>query len=124
MKKEVIVADKVYKGFTHAIKAGDTIYVMGQGPIDENGNIVGVGDVVAQTECAMENVRRILEAAGASLKDVVNQTIYIKHFEDRHQVVKALGKKFGGYQVPGALVVVDSLFDETVLIEIQSVAVV
>ncbi|MFC1944505.1 RidA family protein [Chloroflexota bacterium] len=124
MKKEVIVADKVHKGFVHAIKTGDTIYVMGQGPIDENGNIVGSGDVVVQTECAIENVRQILEAAGADLRDVVNQTIYIKHFEDRYKVVRALGKKFGGHQAPGALVVVDSLFDETVLIEIQCVAVV
>lgn len=124
MKKEVIVADKVYKGFIHAIKAGDTIYVSGQGPIDENGHIVGVGDPAAQAECAMENVMRILEAAGATVKDIVNQNIYIKHFEDRQKIVRVLGKKFGGHHVPGALVVVDSLFDETVLIEIEAVAIV
>ncbi len=54
----------------------ETLYVAGQGSIDEDGNIVHVGDVVAQTQRAMDNVETVLRAAGMTLADVVNWDVH------------------------------------------------
>src|SRR4028118_1035591 len=50
--------------------AGRTVYVSGQVSMDAEGNVVGEGDVGAQTEKVLENVATVLEAAGGSLDDV------------------------------------------------------
>src|SRR5439155_17141955 len=50
---------------------GNTIYVSGQVAYDSNGNLVGEGDMKAQTRQVFDNIRSVLESAGSSLKDVV-----------------------------------------------------
>ena len=67
MPKEVIIPKNVHptRGYSHAYKCGNTIYVAGQIGWDEEGKLVGEGDVVTQTERAYENLKRVLEAAGA-----------------------------------------------------------
>lgn len=60
--------------YTPAVRAGDTIYVSGQVPVDfQTGDVVGE-TVAEQTRAVLERVRIILEAAGAGLHDVVSVT--------------------------------------------------
>ena len=71
----------VWKGHTlysHvvAVEGRRLVFVSGQVPFDRDGNIVGPGDMRAQIRQVGENVKRALEAAGATLADVVKTTTY------------------------------------------------
>ena len=74
---------------SQGIQIGDAIYVSGQVAMDSDGNVVGEGDMKAQTRQALENVRSVLEMAGASMGDVVKITVYltdISRLRDTHEV--------------------------------------
>jgi enamine deaminase RidA (YjgF/YER057c/UK114 family) len=60
--------------YKHGVKAGNMIFVGGQVALDEQGNVLHPGDIVRQTEIAMENIRRVLAEFGATLDDVVKGT--------------------------------------------------
>ena len=67
--------------FSPAIRAGGMIYLSGQ--IGNNPGTLELPEgAVAQTRQAMENIRAVLEAAGASLYDVVKCTIFLENMED------------------------------------------
>ena len=62
---------------SQAIQIGDAIYVSGQVAWDSEGNVVGEGDIKAQTRQALENVRAVLQAAGSSMDDLVKVTVFV-----------------------------------------------
>jgi 2-iminobutanoate/2-iminopropanoate deaminase len=63
--------------YSQGIRAGGFVYVSGQGPIDPaTGDIVG-DTIEEQTERTLENVKAILEAAGATMADVVKATVHL-----------------------------------------------
>jgi reactive intermediate/imine deaminase len=62
--------------FHPAVRAGDFIYVSGQVPKDENGNMC-VGNIEEETRWTLESIRRILKLDGADLEDVVKVTVYL-----------------------------------------------
>jgi len=63
--------------YSQGIRAGDFVFVSGQGPLDPaTGQIVGE-TIEEQTERTLENVKAILEAAGATLADVVKSTVHL-----------------------------------------------
>jgi 2-iminobutanoate/2-iminopropanoate deaminase len=64
--------------YSPGVRAGDLLFVSGQVPRDpRTGELVGGDDFAAQTRQTLANVRGVLEAAGASLRDVVAVTVYI-----------------------------------------------
>ena len=67
--------------YSPALRLGPVVVVSGQGPIDATGRIVA-GDIRAQTVLTMDNVRRLVEAAGASMDDVVKCTCYLADIAD------------------------------------------
>ena len=68
--------------FSQAIRDDGTIYVSGQGPVDpESGEIVS-GDITEQTVQTLENIGAILEAADASLDDVVKATVFVTDMDN------------------------------------------
>ena len=66
-------------GYSHAVKVGNTVYVAGQIAWDAQGNLVGPGDIEAQAVQVFENLKRVVEASGASLEDVVKTVVLITH---------------------------------------------
>ena len=65
--------------YSQGIKAGNTIYVSGQLAFDPaTGELYKGGDIQEETKICLMNLKAILEAGGASLKDVVKCTVYIK----------------------------------------------
>ena len=58
---------------------GDTIYVSGQGPLDSEGQLVGEGDMAAQSRQVFANIRAVLAEAGATMDDVVKNLVYHRH---------------------------------------------
>ena len=63
--------------FHPAVRAGDFIFVSGQVPKDENGNMC-VGNIEEETRWTIESIRRILALEGADLSDVVKVTTYLE----------------------------------------------
>ena len=67
--------------YSQGIRAGDFVFVAGQGPLDPaTGQVVGE-TIEEQTERTLENVKAILEAAGATLADVVKATVHLSDLE-------------------------------------------
>ncbi|WP_375378209.1 Rid family detoxifying hydrolase [Hymenobacter cellulosilyticus] len=65
--------------YSQAIQAGNTVYVSGQIALDTaSGQLVGNGDVAAETHQVMRNLQAVLAAAGMSLLDVVKCSIFVK----------------------------------------------
>ena len=63
--------------YTPAVRAGGFVYVSGQTPRDPStGDLVGT-TIDAQSRQTLANLRRVLEAAGASIEDVVSVTVYL-----------------------------------------------
>lgn len=104
-----------------------TIYTAGHVATDENGAVVGAGDLGAQTEQVLRNLGRALEAAGASFADVVKITTYVVNYkpEDRPIIAKARAPFFAGRTPPAStLVGVQALAMPEWRIEIEAIAVV
>ena len=125
MTKEVIVPEDVMRarGFSHAIKAGNTIYVSGQTATDEEGNIIGKGDIIAQTDRAYENIKRVLEAAGANITDIVMLNIYCTDLDGFTKTGEARKKHFGKHFPAATVVQISCLLLPDALIEVEAIAV-
>lgn len=68
--------------YSPAVRAGDFIYVSGQTPRDPmTGEVVG-DDVATQARQTLSNVQRILEQAGATMRDVISVTVYLARMDD------------------------------------------
>jgi len=80
MPKRVIKTDKAgppLGAYSQGFRAGDFVFVTGCGPIDPHTASVRGKTVAEQTDVAIDNVEAILEAAGASLADVVKATVHL-----------------------------------------------
>src|SRR6202046_1796971 len=64
--------------YSPAVRAGDFIFVSGQGPVDPVTDKMSSGDISHQTRVTLNNIRIILEACGASLRDVVKCSVFLK----------------------------------------------
>lgn len=64
-------------GYSHVARVGDTLYLAGQIALDPNGELVGRGDIDAQTRQVYANIAAILNELGGDLRDVVKLTTYL-----------------------------------------------
>ena len=107
--------------YSPAVRAGDTIYVSGQVPIDPvTGQIVS-GDVQAETRQVLTNIRNILAGCGASLADVVRCAVYLTDASDFKAMNEVYAEFFGeakparttivaaALPLPGAKVEIDAI---------------
>ena len=78
--------------FNDGIVAGNTLYVAGQEGTDDAGK-PAAGGIGPETAAALDNIQKILKAAGFELKDVVNVTVYladIHEFPDMNKIYKTV----------------------------------
>ena len=78
--------------FSDGILAGNTLYVAGQEGTDESNKPVA-GGIGPETTAALDNIQKVLKAAGFELKDVVSVTVYladIREFPDMNKVYKSV----------------------------------
>lgn len=103
-----------------------TIYVGGQNAVDASGNIVGKGDLSAQTEKALQNIETALAAGGAKLQNVVKWNVYILHGQSAQAGFEAFQKVWGQHPNPPVISVlfVAALAHPDFLVEIDAVAVI
>ncbi len=63
--------------YSPAVRAGDFIYVSGQGPVDPATDQLSFGDIAHETRLTLGNIKRILEGCGATMADVIKCTVYL-----------------------------------------------
>ena len=81
--------------YSQAVRAGGTVYLSGQIPLDPaTGELVG-GDIAAQARRVFDNLRAVCEAAGGSLDDVVRVGIYLMDLGDFAAVNAVMAEAFG-----------------------------
>lgn len=111
-------------GISRAVRAGSIVTVAGTAPIGPDGRTVGPGDAVAQARRCMEIVAAALEAAGASLRDVVRTRILLTRIEDWQSVTQVHGEFFADIRPVTTVVQVTRFIDPEWLVEIEADAVV
>lgn len=103
---------------------GKLVFCAGQVALNADGEIVGEGDVVAQTRQVMENLKAALEAAGADFEDVVK---IVNYMTDVSEFPKMAGVRREYLREPyptSTLVEVQALMYPELLVEIEAIAVV
>ena len=104
------------------MRFGDLLFLAGVISVDGDGEVVGKGDVVAQTRQIFANMGQVLEAAGAGFGDVLKITVFLRNIEDRPQINPVRQEVFGDAKPAATLVEVAKLAHPDLLIEIEAVA--
>lgn len=76
-----LASDRQPRPFSPAVRAGDFVYVSGQVPANEDGEIV-VGGIEVQTHQVMKNLQAVLALAGCTLDDVCKSTVWLQDARD------------------------------------------
>ncbi|MGH8681671.1 MAG: pyrimidine utilization protein C [Burkholderiales bacterium] len=107
--------------YSPGTKAGNAVYVSGTLALDEDGKLVGAGDVKAQTRFVLESVKAVLEAAGGSLKDVTFNHVFLKDLKDYAAMNEAYREYFPE-NPPARYCIRADLVKPEFLVEVASIA--
>jgi reactive intermediate/imine deaminase len=113
-------------GYSHVVVApvDQIVFVSGQVPLDADGELVGPGDLEAQTRQVFENLAAALEAAGASWQSVVKLNYFLRDVTQIAVVRAVRDEHLDPERLPAStLVEVSGLFRDDVLVEIDAVAI-
>ena len=117
------------RGFSHGVlvTGGRLLFLAGQTGSDSEGRIVAPGDLAAQYEQALRNLKTVVETAGGKMQDIVKINIFVRDRDDYLAHLKPLGRAhqsfFGAYYPATALFEISRFFQDEALIEIEGLAV-
>ena len=106
------------------VKIGNQVFVTGTVATDEAGNAVAPGDMYAQAKQALGNIERVLQRAGASMKDVVRTRMFVTDISRWEEVGRAHGEYFKAIRPCTTMVEVSKLIAPEYLVEIEADAVI
>ncbi|NVO31509.1 RidA family protein [Hymenobacter lapidiphilus] len=110
--------------YSQAIRAGSTVYVSGQIALDPaTGQLVGGGDVAAETHQVMRNLQAVLAAAGLSMRHIVKCSIFVQDLGNFSLINDIYGSYFDADYAPARETVEVSRLPKDVQVEISCVAV-
>lgn len=107
--------------YSQAIAANGFLFTAGQIALDPSTGQVVAGDVVAQADRVLANLRAILDAAGAKWSDVVKTTVYLLDMNDFPRVNEVYARALGSARPARSTVQVSAL-PRGVLVEIDAIA--
>ena len=113
--------------YTHVVTVSGTgkmIFVAGQLARDANGNLVGKGDMRAQIQQVGENIKTGLEAAGATLADIVKSNTFVTNYEEYSKHGDMRARYFGPATPTSTTVQISHLADPDAMLEIEAIAVI
>ena len=124
--KKIIFTDKApapIGPYSQAVLAGNTLYTSGQIPLDPaTGELVG-GSIEAETKQVMENLKAVLEAAGADFSNVVKTSIFIMNMDDFAAINTVYGSYINEETAPARETVQVARLPKNVNVEISMIAV-
>jgi aminoacrylate peracid reductase len=107
--------------YSPGVRAGNTIYVSGVLSLDKDGKTVGVGDAAEQTRQVLETIKSVIEAGGATLKDVVFNQIFLADMA-YYQAMNAVYREYFPEEPPARYCIRADLVRPEFLVEIASTA--
>lgn len=110
-------------GYSRAVRADGRVSVAGTTATDEDGEPVAPGDPYAQTAHALGLVADALDAAGASIADVIRTRMFVTDIDDWEAIGRAHGEMFGDVRPATTMVEVSSLIHPELVVEIEAEAV-
>ena len=114
-------------GFSHAWRvdgARSVIFLAGQGPVSADGEVVGAGDFEAQARLTFENLRTVLEQAGASFDAVVKFTVYVTDMSKLRDLARVRDEFISSAEPPASTAIeVSSLALPGMMLEVEAIAV-
>src|SRR6516162_10727957 len=128
MTVNLVRSGTLYEGVPYAYASvaprGSLIFTAGACPLDERGEVVGVGDVRAQASLAVANLATALAAAGATFADVLKTTVFVASTQQADLVAawEVVEAAFGDHDAPSTLLGVTVLGYNDQLVEIEAVA--
>jgi len=110
-------------GYSRAVRIGSVVEIAGTTAVDENGEVVGLQNAYAQTRFILAKIEKALQAAGASLEDVVRTRMFVVDISRWEEVGRAHGEVFGPIKPVTTMVEVKALISPDLLVEIEASAV-
>lgn len=105
--------------YSQAMVVGDLLFTSGQIALRPDGSL-NDGDIVAQTQQVLGNLKAVIEAAGADLSKVVKTTVFLKSLDDFVAMNTIYGEAFAGHTPARSTVQVAKL-PRDVLVEIEAI---
>jgi enamine deaminase RidA (YjgF/YER057c/UK114 family) len=110
-------------GYSRAVRIGNIIEVTGTVAVDENSRLVGKSDAYAQTKFIIEKIEKVLQRAGATLKDVVRTRMFVTDISRWEEYGKAHGEFFKEIKPCTSMIEVKGLIAPEYLVEIEATAI-
>ena len=107
--------------YSPAVRAGDFIFVAGQGPVDTATDKMSFGDIQHETRLTLGNIQRILEACGATMRDVVKVSVFLRDGAD-FAAMNAVYAEFFGDAKPARTTVEVKFATPAMKIEVDCIA--
>jgi 2-iminobutanoate/2-iminopropanoate deaminase len=104
------------------MEGGRLLYIAGQVARDTEGNVLAPGDIRTQAREVFQNLQRVLQAAGGDLADLLKITTYITKSENFPAVAEERRRFFPGELPASTLIIVTSLAQPELLIEVEGMA--
>ena len=123
--KKIVSSDGAPKAigpYSQAVVYNGLAYLSGQIPLDPVSGQIVEGDIAAQTERVLENLKAVLEACGSSLEQVLKTTVFVKDMADFPKMNEVYGRYFSVHPPARATVEVARL-PRDVRVEIEAVAI-
>jgi 2-iminobutanoate/2-iminopropanoate deaminase len=107
--------------YTDAVRFGNILFVSGLTAHDAEGKLVGGTDAAAQTRQILVNLNRVLDAAGATMADVLKVTVFLTDINDRAAINPVRQEFFGSARPASTLIEVSRLALPDMKVEIEAV---
>lgn len=107
--------------YSPAVRAGDFLFVSGQGPVDTTNDQMSYGDIQHETRLVLNNIKRILEGCGSSMRDVVRCSVFLSDGRD-FQAMNVVYSEFFGDAKPARTTVEAKFADPRMKVEIDCIA--
>jgi reactive intermediate/imine deaminase len=107
--------------YCDAVRFGDLLFISGVPPTDAAGRVVGGDDVAAQARQVFVNMKRVLDAAGASFADILKVTVYLTDVNDRGKINPVRQEFFGAARPASTLIGISELAIPGMKVEIEAV---
>ena len=127
MEKKIVRTGAFKDYIAEAVKCGNSLYLSGQVSMDEEGNLVGEGDMKVQVNKAYQNIAELLSHYQLSMDNIVDETWFVTNMQHTMENIDELfelrQKHYGKFpEVANTVVEVKSLVDPKLLIEIKCIA--
>jgi 2-iminobutanoate/2-iminopropanoate deaminase len=109
--------------FAQVVQVGKQIYIAGQTSVDEQGNVVGKGEIEVQARQVFQNLQKCLESVGAGFNHVVKLNVYSTDLDAHREIISKLRREYFREPVVSTTVQISRLVHPDWLLEIEAIAV-